>query len=266
MNKLIGIFFLLLILPAHLKAAYSVTYFKDGRDADGILNREVIEISTGGVLTYETSSQGNLCPLTAGEWESHISKQELKTLAKEGLNIIEEQKKYKIGEDDNERDINHHLMLRVNRTYHTTKIYKYTSKVRNYLLSLKRLAVKSIPINTLSIQTTIRPKEEILEVTFHHEGSVPTRLFLPKKASHSFYTLEGQSFSYKTVPDKFEIILDSNNPSHVVQLDLSKTQGKIYEVFYTNQAVIHHEASTSTNQTARASEMRLCSIVDSSED
>ncbi|MBI2521099.1 MAG: hypothetical protein HYV97_11795 [Bdellovibrio sp.] len=264
--KLLCFFMAVTVVQAEdqvLNKIQSLTYYKNGRDAEGILSLDRMEIRTSGIVNWNTNSRGFFCPLESGKYKGRISKEALDKLTKLGEEVHEEQVGLARGDSEeleSSREMNTNLFLRRNGKYLSTSIYALTEKVKNFEQELWKIKKTLTPESVISME--VKEQKNYMLVKFILQGEGPFKLVLPDKAEEAFSTPKGRPLQYHTIPTKLVVILNAKRKTFDLKLQPFPAKDEVSrEVLFQNSTAIHHGGRTLGGDNLRAKEVNMCGVI-----
>ncbi|MEK6626546.1 MAG: hypothetical protein AABY86_16385 [Bdellovibrionota bacterium] len=246
-----------------LNTVQSLTYFRNGRDAGGVLSFDRFEIRTSGLVSWDTNSRGFFCPLETGKYKGQISKEVLDKLTKLGEEVYEEQIGLSRGEaEDNasSREVTTNLFLRRNGKYLSTAMVALSEKVKIFEQELWEIKKTLSPEAVISMD--VKEHKNYLLVNFTLRGEGPFKLVLPDKAEEAFSTPKGRPLKYHVDPKKLVVVLDAKRKNFELKLKPFSDKDEVSrEVLFQNNTAMHHGGRTLSGDNLRAKEVNMCGVI-----
>lgn len=270
LEKTLGLFFwtifLLTIATLEVKAVenQSLTFFQHGRDADGIIVYDRIEIFPDRHVTWQTASKGSAhCPNEAGTFKGIVTQETFKQIMTLGLaveqdkGVVNSQPKFR-----SSRSVSSSLTLESAGKIRVVQVQEFTPSVEALHEELAYLRGTLIPNTGVRMQAT--KKNNGVQITFTHLGNQPFRLLIPKMAEEAFFLPSKSKINFATPTKNRNILLSSHLNSVSYQIltpHLSEAQRKAKNfIFYSGATLAHHgDASVASGgNLPKAQEIALC--------
>jgi hypothetical protein len=216
----------------------SFTFNRFGHDREGQSMNETISVVANQNMEWTTASRGPaICPSSAGTFQVELSSDEFKTLQKQALEIIAEQKSIKLPatESDETKTISTMVVWQKGKD-HYTAIKTWNDSLSNFNRALAMVQNKAKAKNAIEISIVKKNKKEF-SVVFKKSGAGEFQLYLPAKANEVFHSdLKGDIQYAKTPTTKSIRLKDQESYS----VNLKNIPSGASQLWYVNSVVKHH--------------------------
>lgn len=217
----------------------TITWSREGRDAEGISAFERLEVRPDRRVILQTAARRGLCSDEGGTYFGEVAAPVLVELSAVAEDAIQEQRS--LSEVGNEsanpsRVVRQRLEVERAGKVGSAPLNRETAKTRRLDALLDQLREKTRPQSVLKMSA--RRVAKSVRVTFELRGDRALRLLLPATAPEAFMA-PGGAFGYARKPGFFDLLLTPENRIKEVDLEWSgKTLPTLLR--YSNTLIRHH--------------------------
>ena len=239
----------------------SLSLFQHGRDADGIIIYDRIEIFPDLKVVWQTASKGTHCPDQAGTFIGQVSQETFAEIFKLAQTVENDKGVTKSTQaPPKSREVSTSLTLESGGRIRAITINEFTESMDALNEELAYLRSTLAPSQGVRMQAVKVSKG--VRVTFSHLGMKPFRLLIPKIAGEAFFLQGKAKISFTGTPKKRNVMLsrDLTAASYEIKTSLPTHTDKSKKqfLFYSGAALAHHGDAASDGKLPRAQEVALC--------
>ncbi len=249
---------LLTLVNALASDSKSLTLMRTGRDVDGIIIYDRIEIMPDLQVVWKTASNGAKCPSEAGTYVGQITKEKFDEIFKLALAVEADKAIVPDGAkvERDSREASNSMVLENDGKIRTIKIAGFPESVAALHEELAFVRTKLTPQTGVRMQAA--KIAQGVRVTFTHLGNIPFRLLVPKEASEAFYMQNRSQVKFKTAPGTRNVMLSKDLVSKSYDIQSPLKKGDKYFIFYSGAALAHHGDAGPDGKLPAAQEVALC--------